>query len=304
MSKKILFFGNEKLATGVTTKSKTFRGLIDAGYEIKALIIAQKLDKNSDQLEIVKIAKQNNIEIKSYPNLKQATEEIASFNVDAAVLAAYGKMVPKEIIDIFKIGIINIHPSLLPKHRGSTPIESTIIDGDTEAGVSIMKLSVDMDSGPVYKQTSIKLTGNETKQELCDKLDELGKDLLLSCLEDILTGKLEPSSQPKDGVTYDKLVSKEDGIIDWHSSWKQIDGKIRAYSGWPKAHFNLSGMDITLLKAHLDNQNGEPGQAISQGSSLAVYCSDGLVVVDSLIPAGSKPMSGKDFLLGYGSKIL
>lgn len=300
MSNKILFFGNEKLATGVNTNAQVFNGLIEAGYQIEALIISQKLDKHADQLEVVRSAKDKAITVKSYTSLKQSIDEIKSYGVKAAVLAAYGKIVPKEVLDLFEIGIINIHPSLLPKHRGSTPIESAILNGDLETGVSIMRLAPEMDAGAIYGQQSIKLSGHESKQELVDRLDSLGQELILNNLEAILEGRLKPLDQPSEGATYDSLITKEDGLINWQEPWTIIDRKIRAYAIWPKARTTIGTLDVAILKAHFENHEGEPGKYTNRDGSLGVYCQDGLVLIDQLLPAGSRTMSGRDFVLGYG----
>jgi methionyl-tRNA formyltransferase len=303
MSKPILFFGNEKLATGVSTKTPVFKGLIDSGYDLKALIISQKLGKNTDELEIVKVAKAHGIEVKSFSNLRESIDEIAAYGAPAAVLAAYGKIVPQKLLDVFKIGIINIHPSLLPKHRGPTPIESVILNGDTETGVTIMKLASDMDAGPIYKQQAIKLSGNETKQELVDTLSGLGRDMLLDVLDDILDGSLSPTNQPADGATYDGLITKQDGQINWQDNWDNINRKIRAFSLWPRTWFNTGSLNLTIIDAHFEKQTGKPGELVKYNNCPAVYCKDGLVVIDQLIPSGSKSMTGKDFLLGYAQQI-
>jgi methionyl-tRNA formyltransferase len=160
-----------------------------------------------------------------------------------------------------------------------------------------------MDSGPIYAQQAVKLSGQETKQQLADTLDELGKDLILGSIEDILEGRLKPNAQSSDGATYDKLITKEDGVINWQDPWAKIERMIRAYSIWPKTRSNISGVDITVLQAHYQDQQGNPGQHGEHEGSLAVYCQDGLVVIDQLIPAGSRPMSGKDFLLGYAKQL-
>lgn len=305
MSKQIVFFGNERLATGVTTQAHIFSSLVESGYQIKALIVSQKLDKDIEKLEVVKAARSHDIEVKSYPNLKQSAQDIANLGVDVAVLAAYGKIVPQQVLDLFKLGIINIHPSLLPKHRGPTPIESAILNGDTESGVSIMRLASSMDAGPLYKQQTIKLRGDETKQELVDRLDELGKDTLLGSLQDILGGNLQPVEQDSSKATYDKLITKQDGSIDWNQPWDLIERKIRAYSGWPRTRFSLSGIDIILIKAHfVDSQKGQPGRPIDFEGSLGIYCKDGLAVIDQLIPGSGKQMSGNSFLLGYRQRVL
>ncbi len=303
MSRKILFFGNEKLATGVATKAQIFTGLIEAGYDIPALIISQKLDKHAEQLEIVNIAKKHAIEVKSYPSLKQSIDELKSYGVQAAVLAAYGKIVPRDVLDVFTTGIINVHPSLLPKHRGPTPLESTILDGDSKTGVSIMRLASEMDSGPIYVQQAIELTGTETKQQLADRLDELGKELVLANIEAILSGSLTPTDQNPDSATYDKLITKEDGLINWQDNWPKIERMIRAYSIWPRARANISGIDVAILNAHFIDQDGVSGTYLNLNGELSVYSADGLVVIDRLIPAGSKEMTGRDFILGYSKQI-
>lgn len=302
-SKQIIFFGNEKLATGINTRALIFQWLIEANYDIKALIISQKLNSRTDDLAVVKLAKDNNIKIRSYSNLRQSQKEIADYRAQVAVLAAYGKIIPKDILDLFKIGIINIHPSLLPRHRGPTPIESAILNGDKKTGVSVIRLATGMDSGPIYTQRSLRLAGNETKQELADSLDEMGKNLLSECLEDILKDNLKPTRQSSDNVTYDTLINKQDSVINWQESWQTIDRKIRAYSGWPTTKSLVSRKEITILEAHAEKQTGPVGKFIEYKGNLAVYCQDSLVVIDKLIPTGSKSMSSKEFIAGYSNQI-
>ncbi len=302
-SRKILFFGNEKLATGIQTKAHIFRGLIDSGYQIGVLIISQRIDKNSNELEVVKLAKANDIPVKSFDNLKQSVEEIRSFGVSTAVLAAYGKIIPKEILDIFEVGIINIHPSLLPKHRGPTPIESAILAGDSSTGVSIMRLATQMDAGPIFTQESIEIGAAETKQQLADRLDLLGKDMLIKNLENIMNGLLKPTKQPSEGATYDSLINKKNGYLTWQEPWEEIQRKLRAYSVWPGVRFNVGKSPITLLEADFKAVSGLPGRYIDHNGCLACYCQNGLVIINRLIPAGSKAMTGKEYLMGYGRLI-
>lgn len=303
MSNQVIFFGNEKLATGVDTQALAFKGLIDAGYRITALIISQKPSRDTDKLEVVRLAKQAGIEVKSFAKLKDSIEEIKEYKAEIAVLAAYGKIVPKEIINIFNRGIINIHPSLLPKHRGPIPIESVILDGDTETGVSIMDLAPEMDAGPIYAQRSIKITGKETKQELANILDKLGSEMLLDCLDRILTDDLTAEPQPEIGAKYDSLISKDDGFLNFEQEWSLIERKIRAYHNWPRARYQIADIQISIQSAHIVERSGEPGTYIEYEGSLAIYCKDGLVVIDEMTPAGSKPMSSKSFLLGYSRQI-
>ncbi|MGC1176964.1 MAG: methionyl-tRNA formyltransferase, partial [Candidatus Saccharimonadales bacterium] len=149
-SKKIVFFGNERLATGVTTEVWTLRQLLEEGYVIAAVVVAQKNtgpSRSARPLEIVALAEKHHIPVLSPEKPADIAEKLQAFGADIGVLVAYGKIVPQSVIDIFPAGIVNIHPSLLPKHRGPTPIESAILNGDEETGVSLMKLTAQMDTG-------------------------------------------------------------------------------------------------------------------------------------------------------------
>lgn len=303
MSKRILFFGNEKLATGVNTTAPIFRSLIKAGYQIEALIISQPPTSDIYSEPIALLAKQNGIKVLNFTRLKDAIDQISRFNVETAVLAAYGKIVPQRILDLFKTGIINIHPSLLPKHRGPTPIESVILDGEKETGISIMRLVKAMDAGPIYAQGKINLTGTESKQELADKLGVLGSQLLIENLDSIINHQLIPEDQDDKNASYDKLISKDDGIINWGQTAESIVNQIRAYAFWPKSYANISNIEATIIDAHKVNSVGKPGQIYVSGKEFGIYAADGLVVIDSLIPQGKKEMSAESFLAGYKSKL-
>jgi methionyl-tRNA formyltransferase len=201
MSKTILFFGNERLATGVSTSSPALRALIGNGYEVAAVVVAQNdpgRSRQARELEVSSVAAEHGIPLLSPSDLLKAKDELAGYGAQAAVLIAYGKIVPPEVLDIFPAGIINVHPSLLPLHRGSTPIESVILGGADETGVSLMKLAQKMDAGPIYDRVRIRLGGDETKQSLADNLSAMGTDLLLKYLPGILDGAPEPAPEPQD----------------------------------------------------------------------------------------------------------
>jgi methionyl-tRNA formyltransferase len=158
MSAKIVFFGNERLATGVTTTAPTLQALIDAGYEVCALVVAQNqsgASRKARKLEVAEIAEQHGIPVLVPAKLDDIAGQLKDYGAEIGILVAFGKIVPQAILDIFPHGIINIHPSLLPKHRGSTPIESAILFGENETGVSLMQLVQKMDAGPVYAQETV-----------------------------------------------------------------------------------------------------------------------------------------------------
>jgi methionyl-tRNA formyltransferase len=303
MSHRILFFGNERLATGLDTTAPTFSALIEAGYEIPALVIAQEREQASRKargVEIGAIAENNGIPVLSPHSLLTIDrEEMASYDAEAAVLVAYGRIIPQEIIDIFPRGIVNIHPSLLPKHRGSTPIESVILNGEAETGVSLMALAPEMDAGPVYAQQKLELTGAETKIELTDKLSVIGRDLLLANLPAILNGSLEPKPQDETRATYDKQIEKADGVMDFTKPAVQLEREVRAYAGWPRSRARINDIDVIITAAHAAPGSGEPGQIWQEGKKFGFYTSENTLEIDKLIPAGKKEMSSEAFLAGY-----
>lgn len=301
-SKTVLFFGNERLATGVSTSTPTLKALIKGGYEVKAVIIAQSEigpSRKGRDLEIQKVADENSIPVLIIDDLKAELDKIKALACDVGVLVAYGKIVPESIIKAMPNGIINIHPSLLPLHRGPTPIESVILNGERETGVSLMKLVKELDAGPVIEQTRISLAGNESKQELADKCAQTGADLVIKNLPAILDGTAPASEQNDAHATYDEQIQKADGIIDWNESAATISRKIRAYAGWPRSRTQIGTTDVIITSSKTIEGQGEPGQAYKYESGLAIYCGQGSLLIEKLIPAGKKEMTGQAFLAGY-----
>ena len=299
-SKKILLFGNERIATSVETKAPIFRYLMQ-NYNVVGLVVSEK--KNIDSLEVVKIAKENNIEVYNFTKLKDSIEDIRKLEADIAVLIAYGKIIPQSIIDIFPMGILNIHPSLLPMHRGPTPLESVILGNETKTGVSLMHLSSGMDSGPVYAQKTINLNQKETKQELANILDELGYSIFKEDFEDILSGKITPVEQKDELATYDQLINKTNSNIDWKKSSLQIINKIRAYEGWPGTKTMLGKLNVNIVSAEISDHKGNPGEFIIENGRLYIYTLDSSLEIKTIQPEGRKIMTARDFLLGYSNKI-
>lgn len=305
ISKRIVFFGNERLATGVTTSTPTLKALIEDGYEIAAVITnyTEATSRTSRELEVATLAKAHDIPVIIPESLAASKKEIAALGVDCAVLVAFGKIVPQDIIDLFPLGIINVHPSLLPKHRGPTPIESIILEGATETGISIMQLAAAMDAGPVYAQETVTLSGTESKQELADTFGELGSKLIVRHLPAILEGTLKPTPQNHTQATYDSLITKLDGAIDWNMRAETIERQIRAYALWPNARTELLEKDVLILETEVMPLHGMPGEVVKQGKDLVVCAGDDALKVTLLKPAGKKEMTGQAFLAGYGKHL-
>jgi methionyl-tRNA formyltransferase len=302
MSKKIVFFGNERLATGVTTKNPVMKKLVDAGFVIDCLILNQDAynSRNLRTLEAEEFANLNNIKVHKPSSIDEVKKIVAESGCEIAVLVAYGKLIPESVIEMFPLGIINIHPSLLPDKRGSTPIEQTILDGDKIAGVSLMRLAKGMDSGPIYDQIRIEISGKESKQELSDLLNRAGADLLAKNLNDIIGGDLKPVEQPTEGVTVTKQLNKTDGIIDWKEKAAIIERKCRAYQGWPKLKTVLFSKNVDIEQVEVGEKTlQEPGKITADKDSLKVAALGDEIEIISLKPENKKSMSGKAFIAGY-----
>lgn len=290
---KLVFFGNERLATGVTTDVPALRALIKAGYQICAVVAshAEGVSRNRRGLEIVEVAHAYHIPVLIPEKLDDITPKLEAFEADAGILVAFGQIIPQTIIDIFPRGIVNIHPSLLPAYRGPTPVETAILDEAAETGVSLMALSAKMDAGPVYKQASLKLSGDETKPQLARKLLGLGTKMLEDSLEYILNGTLEAIPQDPQHATYTKLLSKSDGLIDFAEPAEVIERKVRAFLGFPKTSAKLFGQDIIITKSRV-------AKAESDGK-LVVKCQPGWLEIQELTGPSGRSMSGADFIRGY-----
>ncbi len=312
MSKKILFFGNERLATGVYSSVPTFQALLASGYDIPAVIVAQNetgRSRRGRRLEISIIAGQHGIPVLAPADLLKARGQLAGFGAPAAVLIAYGKIVPPAVLELFPKGIINVHPSLLPLHRGPAPIESAILNGDGQTGVSLMRLGNQMDTGPLYAQTVVPLEDNETKQGLADRLAVIGSDLVLEHLPKVLEGSVEPRPQDKAGATYDQHITTADARLNWNKPAARLEREVRAYAGWPRSRARIGSTDVIITKAHVeqgavDNKPGaaglcKPGTLRVNDKQLGVHCGQGTLVIDSLIPAGKREMPAAAFLAGH-----
>lgn len=300
-SRKIVFFGNERLATGVTTNAPVVESLIADGWDITCVVVnfAQAKGRNQRRLEVEQLAGKYQLPLAVPKKLSEIKGQLESCGAIAGVLCAYGKLVPQAIIDIFPAGIVNIHPSLLPLHRGPTPIESVILDGSDRTGVSLMKLARGMDSGPVYAQKAVSLTGQETKQELADKLSALGAKMLIEYLPGILSGKNKGQPQNESLATYDRLIIKAGGIIDWSKPAQKIEREIRAYAGWPASRTKLGGHELIIKKAKVSLQEGKPGEFTHSKDNLRVFCAEGALDILEVQPAGKKTMPIGAFLRGY-----
>ncbi|MCX7778787.1 MAG: methionyl-tRNA formyltransferase [Patescibacteria group bacterium] len=238
---------------------------------------------------------------------------------DLIVLAAYGQIIPKEILEIPKYGCLNIHPSLLPKYRGASPIQTTILNGDQESGVTIILMDEKMDHGPIIAKTRYQISNNKiTTPELTKTLAELGGNLLIETLPQWIKGEINPLPQDHSQATYTRVIKKEDGKIDWRKSAEEIERMIRAYNPWPGTYtylklqmtnyklqttpkFQNSKM-LKIIKARVlktKNQR-EPGAVfLTEKKELAIACRQDVLVLEEVQLEGKRKMSAQEFLNGH-----
>lgn len=291
-SKPILFFGTDDFSADF------LRALIASHYDIRAVVTKPDSKKGRGQQlfsPLVKtIANEHGIPVWQPHKLTDIKADTSSLGGVAGVLVSYGKIIPASVIELFTPGIINVHPSLLPRYRGPSPVESAIANGDTTTGISIMQLSAAMDAGPVYSQVPIKLLGTETRSSLYSSLSLLGQTELLRVLPGILDGSLRPVAQDESLATYCQLLTKADGVLTPASmSARDAEQKIRAYLGFPKTRLEVHGEWRIITKAHVSSEKKTP---------LDVMFSDGkFLCIDELIAPSGKTIPADAFLRGYAA---
>lgn len=246
------------------------------------------------------LAQELNIPVIQPEKLRQpeAMEQLRAWNPDLIVVAAFGQILRKDVLDLPLHGCINVHASLLPRWRGAAPINAAILHGDEETGITIMKMDVGLDTGPILTQRSIRLTREDTAGSVIEKLSQLGADLLIETLPDYLSGKIQPVPQPEDGSTYAPMLKKEEGQLDFTRPAEELERRVRAFNPWPGAFMDFDGTLLKIHRAHVDPGAGEVGQRLIYQQQPAVGTGDGLLILDEVQPAGKKSMSGKSFLAG------
>lgn len=238
---------------------------------------------------------------------------IAALKVDVAVIVAYGRILPKVLLDLIPRGFINVHPSLLPRYRGPSPMQAAIAAGDATSGVTIMKIDEGMDTGPILAQVQITLDPRETTESLTTKVVALGAPLLIDSLKGFVAGSITPKPQSGENISICGLLKKEDGKIDWSLPATVIDAKIRAYTPWPGCWtvwtIGTTELQVKILSAEPSSQTtpyplhpipAPLGTPFSHQNHLLVPAGNNtFFTINTNQPAGGKPMSGNDFARGY-----
>jgi methionyl-tRNA formyltransferase len=227
--------------------------------------------------------------------------ELAALQPDLAVVAAYGEILRRRVLEIPPLGYVNIHPSLLPRHRGPTPVAGAILAGDSETGVSIMRLDRGMDSGPLLAQVTVPLSPTARAGPLTEDLFRLGSNLLLEVLPPYIAGELHPQEQNHSQATVTRLLSRDDRIIDWSLPAVVIERRIRAFDPWPGTAGTWREQPIKILAARVQDDRSvvePPGSLLIDEGRPLVSTGSGALELLTVQPAGKKPMNAIDWLQG------
>jgi len=233
-------------------------------------------------------------------NLNQKVLEILKgFSPEVLVVAAYGKILPSEYLNLATFGAINVHPSLLPKYRGPSPIQWVLLKGERETGVTTFLMDEGLDSGPILLQERVPIEDEDTYSSLFEKLSGLSAQLILKTLEEMEKGTLMPIPQDHQKACYTQKIDRSLGLINWNRPAREIWNKVRALEGWPCAYTFWKGKLLKIWRASLGNGKGEPGTIISLKEGIEIACSDGSLIIRELQLEGGKRMLSFDFLRGH-----
>jgi methionyl-tRNA formyltransferase len=245
-------------------------------------------------------AEKNNIRFYQPAQISELSEQLKQAQADILLVAAYGQIIPQDILDIPKHGSVNIHGSILPKYRGASPIQSAILNGDKKTGITLIKIDEKMDHGPIITVTETDIVPTESFNQLYTRLAALAAETCVDVLPKFISGEIGSKEQDHSKATFSKKLTKEDGRIDWTNSAQKIYNQIRALNPEPGTWTTLDGKIYKILEAQMLYHDSIelPGKIYKDASGLAVKAVDSSLEILKLQPEGGKSMTGKDFLNG------
>lgn len=297
---RVVFMGTPEFAAPCLQK------LIDCGHEVTGVFTQPDKPQGRKMImtppPVKQLAVENGLTVYQPVKMRDGTalEMLKEADPELVIVVAYGKILPKEILEYPKYGCINIHASLLPKLRGAAPIQWSVINGFDKTGVTSMQMDEGLDTGDMLLKGEIEIGENETAGELHDRLSVLGADILEKTVNALLKGELSPEKQNHDEFTYAQMLSKELSPIDWSMTAQQVHNKIRGLSPWPSANSRLCGKTVKIHKSILaPEKGGKAGEVMLADKRLVVSCGDmNCVEILTIQAEGKKAMSAADFLRG------
>ena len=294
--KKIIFMGTPLIAANY------LNSLINNKYNVVSVFTQPPRKRNRgmkvQSSPVHELANHNNIKVNFPTRLdEEAFDLIKSYKPDLIIVMAYGLLIPTKILNFPQYGCINIHVSLLPRWRGASPIEHTLLNGDTETGITIIKLIEKLDAGPIIVQKKIPVIKNINKDDLSDKLTQLGSDLLIGILPKLFAGKVVMQDQNNKEATYAQKINSQMRKINFNLSTREVLNQIRAYATNPGAWFFYKNERIKIISASIQSNKGNPSTVLNKQFELG--CLDGSILPSYLQREGKKIMYIEDFLRGF-----
>ncbi len=299
---KIIFMGTPDFSV------PCLNSLIDAGHEILAVFTQPDKPRGRKQEltppEVKVCALQHGLTVYQPKTLRdgEAMKIIADLAPDCIVVVAYGKILPKEILDYPKYGCINIHASLLPKYRGSAPIQWSVINSEKETGVTIMQMDEGIDTGDMLYQKAIPIMIDDTAESMFEKLSALGGEMIVDALRKLEKDELKAIKQDDALSSHAPMLDKKISEIDWDQPAEKVHDLVRGLYSWPIAQTSLHGKKLKIYRTSLGKGRGESGTVINT-TPLTIACKEGAVVIEELQLEGKKRMDAKAFLIGHPLKI-
>lgn len=297
---KIVFMGTPDFAVG------SLKGLLEAGHDIVGVFTQPDKPQGRKMVltppPVKKFALEQGLKVYQPSSVKtdDALELLKSLSPDLIAVVAYGKILPKSILDLPKFGCVNVHGSLLPKYRGASPIQWAIYCGDAVTGVTTMLMDEGMDTGDMLLNAKVEITDTDNFETLHDKLAAVGAELLVKTVDALEKGEVAPKKQPEEGVCYAPIIKKEMGQIDFSRTAREIDCQIRAFTPWPSAFFFIDGLRIKVISAvAAENTAAAPGTVVDTKSGLKIACGGNTsILITDIQPEGKGIMTAKAFLNG------
>lgn len=298
---KVIFIGTPQFAVPY------LESLINSDFKVIGVITQP--DKPTGRKKIISMpaikstAIKNNIPVFQPEKLKgdiEIANKLKSLEPDLIVVVAYGQIIPQTILDIPKLGNINVHPSLLPKYRGASPIQNAILNNETSTGITIMLMDEKMDHGPILAQKELTLVGNEDNDSLHQKMsDGNSTDFLIQTIHKFITKQITPTPQNDGQATFCQLITKDEAKIDWQKSAKDISAKIRAFYSWPIAWTTLDNKRVKIFPPiEIVNGTSEAGKILINDDKFLVACGDKLLELFELQIEGKNKTTAQDFIRG------
>ena len=293
---RLIFAGTPQFA------AQALRAIVAAGHDV-VLVLTQPDRKSGRGMAVhaspvKEVAVASGIDVFQPPTLKDAAaqERLRKVGADAMIVAAYGLILPQAVLDLPRLGCINIHASLLPRWRGAAPIQRALLAGDGETGVCIMQMDAGLDTGPVLLAQSLSIAADESASTLHDKLADLGARLIVEALAGM---PLPPQAQAANGATYAAKIEKAEALLDWRLPALQLERQVRAFDPFPGAAARWQSAPVKVWRAEVDGASGEPGTVLAADKrGVVVACGEGALRLTELQKAGGKRLSVAQFLAG------